>query len=186
VQRFARAFAAVAAVALAGLAGQAAAQAPSLVFIVRHAEKAAAPANDPVLSPAGEARVHALVDLLANSGIGAVISTPFARTVGTAKPVADKFGVRVDSVAVGADVPAHAQAVAAQVRRYPGKAVLVVGHSNTVTAIAAALGAPAMPDLCDGDYDQIFILELQVSGPPRVVRARFGAPAADEKCGKMD
>jgi hypothetical protein len=51
--------------------------------------------------------------------------------------------------------------------------------------IAAALGAPAMPDLCDGDYDQILTLELQPSGPPRMTRARFGAPAADPKCGKM-
>jgi broad specificity phosphatase PhoE len=88
-------------------------------------------------------------------------------------------------VPIGGGVPAHAQAVAAAVRAHAGKAVLVVGHSNTITAIATALGAPAMPDLCDGDYDQLFVLEIPPSGPTRFARLRFGVPARDAACAAM-
>jgi broad specificity phosphatase PhoE len=157
----------------------------TLVFIVRHAEKAAAPANDPPLTPEGAARATALVDVLANAGISAIISTPYARTVGTAKPLAEKLGVKVDSVAIAGGTPAHVQAVADAVRKHAGKAVLVVGHSNTITAIATALGGPKMADLCDGDYDQLFVLELPASGAPRFTRARYGAVAVDSKCQAM-
>jgi broad specificity phosphatase PhoE len=157
----------------------------TLVILVRHAEKEAQPANNPPLTADGTVRATALSEALANAGIGAIISTPFERTLATARPLGTKLGIRVDTVPIGAGVPAHAQAVAAAVHRHHGKAVLVVGHSNTIMAIAAALGAPSMPDLCDGDYDQILTLELQPSGPPRMTRTRFGAPAADPKCGAM-
>jgi len=171
---------------LATLAATATASAQStLVFLVRHAEKAAQPANDPPLTAEGEARAKALAEALANAGIGAIISTPTERTLATVRALATKLGVRIDTVPVGVGVASHAQAVAAAVRQYQGKAVLVVGHSNTIMPIAAALGAPSMPDLCDGDYDQILTLELQPSGPPRLTRTRFGAAASDAKCGRM-
>lgn len=71
---------------------------------------------------------------------------------------------------------AQVAAVAAAVRRVPkGDAVLVVGHSNTVPRIVAALGGPKLPDLCDASYSTIFVLELE-SSPPRLVRAHYGAP----------
>lgn len=165
------------------LAPPAAAQSPTLVFIVRHAEKAAEPAADPPLTTAGAARAAALADLLANANIGAVISTPYVRTTTTAQPTAGKFGVPVETVAISGGVAAHAQAVAQAVRAHAGKSVLVVGHSNTITAIAAALGAPRLPDLCDSDYDQLLIVELAATGAPRFVRARFGAPSAAEQTG---
>jgi broad specificity phosphatase PhoE len=164
----------------------AAAQGPTTVFIVRHAEKADAPAADPPLTPAGEARARALAELLTHAGIGAVISTPYARTRGTAAPLAAARGLTVETVPVAGGVPAHAAAVAEAVRRHAGKAVLVVGHSNTVPAIAAALGAPRLPDLCDGDYDQLFIVELLPPGEPRFVRARFGEPSPRSGCTPME
>ena len=162
-----------------------AAQSPTLVFIVRHAEKAAQPANDPPLTPIGEARAQALAGVLATSGVSAIISTPYLRTVNTAKPLADKLGVRVDTVGTAGGVAVHAKATADAVRQHAGKAVLVVGHSNTITAIAAALGAPKLPDLCDGDYDQLFMIEIPASGSVRFARSRFGAPASDPGCAAM-
>jgi broad specificity phosphatase PhoE len=158
----------------------------TLVVLVRHGEKAAQPASDPPLTAEGEARAKALSDALANAGISAIISTPFERTLGTVRPLGTKLGIKVDTVPIGAGVPTHAQAVVAAVHKHHGKAVLVVGHSNTIMQIAAALGAPSLPDLCDGDYDQIITLELQASGPPRMTRTRYGASAADPKCGKMN
>jgi broad specificity phosphatase PhoE len=65
------------------------AQPATTVILVRHAEKAAEPAEDPPLSAAGETRAQALLDLVREAGISAVITTPFARTRDTARPVLD-------------------------------------------------------------------------------------------------
>jgi broad specificity phosphatase PhoE len=177
---------AVAGVAFATLtAAAAAAQSPTLVFLVRHAEKAAAPASDPPLTPAGEDRARALSETLAYASIGAIISTPYARTRSTVAPIAGQRGLTVETVAVAGGVAAHAQAVAAAVRRHSGKAVLVVGHSNTITAIAAALGAPRLPDLCDEHYDQLFVLELPPTGEVRFARTHYGAPSPRGACAPM-
>jgi broad specificity phosphatase PhoE len=73
-----------------GLAPGAQAQgAPTVVVVVRHAEKAATPANDPPLTEAGVARAKALAVVLADADVQAVISTPLVRTRETARPTAE-------------------------------------------------------------------------------------------------
>jgi broad specificity phosphatase PhoE len=176
--------AALAALLLAS-AAPALAQSPTLVFLVRHAEKAATPADDPPLTSAGEARATVLAETLASAGVGAIISTPYLRTRGTADPLAKQLNLAVETVAVAGGVAAHARAVADAVLKHSGKAVLVVGHSNTIPAIAAALGAPRVPDLCDEEYDQIFVVEVPASGTPRFFRARFGEPSPRARCAQM-
>jgi broad specificity phosphatase PhoE len=174
----------------------AAAQAPTMVYLVRHGEKAAQPANDPPLTLDGQARARALADVLAHAGVTAVVTTQYARTKLTAAPLAETLGVTPEIVPVATGVAsdakskadaakAHVDAVVAAVRKHPGAAVLVVGHSNTIPEIVAALGGPKFADLCDGDYDQLFILEMPATGTARLVRARFGAPATDTACAKM-
>jgi broad specificity phosphatase PhoE len=163
----------------------AAQSAVTTVYLVRHAEKAAAPAADPPLTEAGQARAVALQELLATAGVDVVMVTPFARTRATAQPLATALGLTVRELPPPQRVPAHAEQVAALVRAEAGRTVLVVGHSNTIPAIAAALGAPRVPDLCDGEYDQVWVLQLRDGEPTRTVRARFGAPVTDTGCAPM-
>jgi bisphosphoglycerate-dependent phosphoglycerate mutase len=82
-------------------------------------------------------------------------------------------------------VPDHAKAIADTIRAtYAGRTVLVVGHSNTVPAIVAALGGAPSPDLCDEQYDALFTVVVAPDGKARVVKARFGAPSVlSERCG---
>jgi broad specificity phosphatase PhoE len=153
----------------ASLAGASAARAQEpLVIVVRHAEKAAAPADDPALSAEGEARARALAAALADADVGAVVVTPRRRTAATAAPLAAARGLTPEVVPfgpAGADgVAAHARAVAAAARRHRGGAVLVVGHSNTVPAIVAALGGPRLPDLCDAAYASLFLVRPAPAG----------------------
>lgn len=167
----------VLALALAPL-GAAMAQ-PATVVLVRHGEKASAPAGDPPLSADGEARAEALARVLADAHVDAVVTTELARTRSTAAPLVRARGLTPIVVASGRDVGAHAQATAAAVRARPaGEVVLVVGHSNTLPAIVAALGGPAMPELCDQEYATMMVLELRPDGPARLIRASFGAPDA--------
>jgi broad specificity phosphatase PhoE len=148
-----------------------------LVVLVRHAEKAAEPANDPPLTDAGKARAAALASLLTTAHLGSVIVTPYERTRATGEPAIAASGAARIEIAVAGGLAAHVDAVAAAVRARPaGETVLVVGHSNTIPKIVTALGGPAVPDLCDGEYAALFVLVLPPDGPARLVRASYGAP----------
>jgi broad specificity phosphatase PhoE len=145
------------------------------VVLVRHAEKAPAPASDPLLSEVGQARATALADALADAGVQAVIVTPFQRTRLTAAPLMEKRGLAPQAVAVS---PTHVADVARAVREHKGQVVLVVGHSNTIPAIVGALGGPRLPDLCDAQYAQLFTLVIPEQGTPSLVRSQYGAADA--------
>lgn len=147
-----------------------------LVFIVRHAEKASATEQDPALSEIGRVRAVALAAALRHAEVTDVLVTPRKRTHETAAVLTEARQLTAHVVPFGASTPDHAAAVAAAVRKTRGNAVLVVGHSNTVTLIIAALGGPRLPELCDAEYSNLFIVRLPARGSPTFVRAHFGAP----------
>jgi phosphohistidine phosphatase SixA len=151
----------------------------SLVLLVRHAEKATEPADDPPLTGAGVARAQALATALRDARVTSVITTQLRRTRDTAFPLATARGLtpEVVPVATGA-LPAHVEATVTAIRRHAGDVVLVVGHSNTIPAIIAALGGPLLPDICDSAYSNLFILQLG-GGDPRLVQAHYGVPDPD-------
>ncbi len=152
-------------------------QADRLVVLVRHAEASGEPRSDPPLSIEGRARADALARVLDGAKIGAVIVSARARTALTAAPVADARGIVPIVADVAGGLDDHVNAVVAAVRRQaPGEAVLVVGHSNTIPAIIAALGGPKLADLCHGEFSRLFVLQLSADGPPRLIQASYGAP----------
>jgi broad specificity phosphatase PhoE len=158
---------------------------PTVVLLVRHAEKAAQPAQDPPLTEAGASRAQALVAVARDAGVTAIITTQFVRTKSTAEPTAAALKLTPEVVQAG-PMPQHAKAVAEQVMKHAGGTVLVVGHSNTIPAIVGALGAPQPRDLCDSEYDQVFVVVLGDTGPPRLIRSRYGAANADDPaCASM-
>ena len=155
----------------------------TLVLLVRHGEKAAAPADDPPLNEAGMARAQALKAALADAGVQHVIATPRRRTGDTARPLAEARGLTTELVPLTAGAT-HIAAVAEAVRRRAGEVVLVVGHSNTVPAIVGALGGPKLPDLCDAQYATLYVLAVPARGPARLVRSQYGVadPADAASC----
>ena len=174
---------ALAVAALAGFAFQPrsipTAAPPTVVLLVRHAEKAAQPAQDPPLTDAGSARARALVAVARDAGVKSIISTQYLRTRNTVEPTAAALSITPEIVNAG-PMPQHAKAVAEQVMKHAGETVLVVGHSNTIPAIVGALGAPQPRDLCDSEYDQLFVVVIGDGGPPRLIRSRYGAASADD------
>ena len=150
--------------------------ASTTVILVCHAEKAAEPAADPGLTAAGAERAQALVEMVKDAGVRAIMSTQFQRTRLTAAPVATMLGLAVEIV--DARAPQHARLVADSIlAKHRGQTVLVVGHSNTVPAIIAALGAPQPPDICDAGYDNIYVVSVPAAGASSVTRMHFGAKA---------
>ena len=156
------------------------------VILVRHAEKAGAPANDPGLTQAGAARARELMAIARDAGVTAVITTQFARTRETARPTAEALKLTPEIARAGGSAAQHAQDVARMVQAHAGGVVLVVGHSNTIPAIVTALGAPQPPPICDSEYDDLYVVTLAPNAPAHVIRARYGAPSpAEAGCGAM-
>lgn len=147
------------------------------VVLVRHAEKAPEPADDPPLTEVGRARAVALVDALGDARIDAVYSTQYERNRATAQPLAEAAGVDLTIVRSAEGDPPYTAAVAERARtEHAGGVVVIVGHSNTLGETIAALGGPDdIGDLPDDAYDRFYIVLVGDGEPTRLIRARFGA-----------
>lgn len=152
---------------------------PELVILVRHAERAAEPKSDPALTPEGEQRAQALAQALAGLRVNAIVTTSLRRARDTAAPLARLLGLQPQ--VVDARGAAHVPAVVDTVRAQSG-VVLVVGHSNTVPAILAALGGPKLKDLCETSFHHAFLLQPGVE-PPRWAQFSYGAPSGASEAG---
>lgn len=164
------------------LAAPAAAQQKTTVILVRHAEKAAEGGSDPALSAAGQARALALATELEDDSVDAVLVTRFIRTQQTAAPAATARGITAQVVPVDGALEAHAAAVRDAVMSHAGHTVLVVGHSNTVPALVAALGGPAGLAIADTQYGNLFRVVIEEGKPPVFTRACYGAPDPSGHC----
>ena len=143
----------------------AAADAAQVIFIVRHAEKAATGGHDPDLSVAGQKRAEALARILKDSQITAVFVTEFKRTQETAAPAAKAAHVNPTVV------PANDVAgLTAKVRASNGNA-LVVGHGNTVPDLMKSLGITTPITIPEDDYSEIFV--VSVHDPPQLLRLHY-------------
>ena len=142
------------------------------VYVVRHAEKAKEPKDNPPLTDAGAARAEALSEVLKGQPIAAIYSTDTLRTRSTAAPTAARLGLTVQ--VYEKEVPVLAQ--------HRGQTVLVVGHSNTVAGLVEALGAPKPKDLCDGEFHHLFVVRVPASGAATVEDRAYGAPSSEPGC----
>jgi 2,3-bisphosphoglycerate-dependent phosphoglycerate mutase len=143
----------------------AAASADTKVFVVRHAEATADP-NDPGLTAAGQTRADNLAALLADDHLAAVYTSQYRRTKDTGTPAATGAGITVTVKTVGASTTAYAADLAATVMQNPTqKAVLIVGHSNTVPETVKALSGTTVPAIADTEYNRLYIVTLAADGP---------------------
>ena len=140
------------------------------LFLVRHAEKAIDGSADPVLTPAGAARAEELAYMLGHVKLDAVYSTPYSRTKQTVLPTAKQKGLEVKLYK-----PGEKDFLKKVLEEYPGGAVLIVGHSNTIPGLANELTCHSeFRDLDDATYDNLFIASVPVEGKAVILRMRFG------------
>ena len=151
-------------------------QAPiqTAIFIVRHAERAdraaASPrttmmSNDSDLSREGRRRAESLASMLRDAGIAAIYTSETKRARQTAAPLAR--ALKLDVVTVPA---VEVTALVEKVRAAPGNA-LIVGHSNTIPKILAALGVTSPIEIGEGEYDNLFLVIPDAAAP--LVRLRY-------------
>jgi broad specificity phosphatase PhoE len=113
--------------------------------------------------------------VLSGRRLEAVYVSEFRRTRDTGTPAADGAGL-TPIVVEARDVEGLARAI----REGDAGTTLVVGHSNTVPAVIAALGAPPVPDIPESAYDDLYVVTLSPQGGADVVRLKYGAPTPPE------
>ncbi|HEX5010198.1 MAG TPA: phosphoglycerate mutase family protein [Planctomycetota bacterium] len=148
---------------------------PLTVVLVRHAERADAPADDPPLSADGLARAEELARVLGKAGVDAIYVSSLVRTGQTAAPLAEAMGLTPVALPIveTAPEPYVADLIARLRDGHWGQTVLVVSHSHTVPMIAEQLGAPTGP--LGNVYDRLFVITVPRDGEPTLIAARYGA-----------
>ncbi|MCJ7580373.1 MAG: histidine phosphatase family protein [Candidatus Aminicenantes bacterium] len=140
------------------------------LFLVRHAEKVQDGSDDPVLTPEGEKRADELLYILKHVKLDAIYSTPYKRTQQTVLPTAEGKNLKIQYYK-----PGEKGFLKKILTAYPGGAVLIVGHSNTIPSLANELvGRMDYDDLNDATYDNLFIAYVHANGQANIIRMRFG------------
>ena len=140
------------------------------LLLVRHAEKAESPKDDPPLTPAGHRRAEALLALARRAGVEAIFATNRIRTQQTVRPAATAAGLKITIL----DIRDVDSLVAAIVNRHQGQVVLAAGHTSTVPKIIESLGAGTIPPLEETDYDNFFVVTVYAPGKARLLRLKYG------------
>ncbi|MGH9942511.1 MAG: phosphoglycerate mutase family protein [Pyrinomonadaceae bacterium] len=156
------------------------------VFLVRHAEKADAPREDPPLSEAGKLRAQALARLLGPSGVTAIYTSQFLRTKQTAEPLAKQLGLTPISLTISLS-PSNPREVSGQsikeitdkIHERPGEGSLVIGHSNTVPEVIKLLGGDAIPKIDEQKFDDLFVVTVYGRGKAKVAHLKYEAPSPE-------
>lgn len=140
-------------IALLALVGCATARAPAppATYVMRHLNTPAGE-RDPDLLPEGQRAAAALVGWFEREGArpAAIYVSDYKRTRQTAGPLAQGLGLQL----ILYD-PSDTPALIARVRAEAGP-VLIVGHSNTVPEVVAALGGTRPAPLVHADFGDIW------------------------------
>ena len=128
------------------------------VYLVRHAEKeseAQDPGN-PSLSSCGELRVQALARILSDIRLDNIYSTPFERSLSTARPIAEskQLEIRIYD-------PSRLEEFSKLLLDMQQDA-LVVGHSNTTGVLSGLLAGKSEEAFDEGIYDRLY--QVVISG----------------------
>lgn len=129
-----------------------------IIVLVRHSEKDASVANnpDPDLSAEGRERAQRLVKLVNKYRTSEIFSTNYKRTRQTAEPLAKKRNKEIQTYDPAKAAEMVTQMLASKTGRF-----LVVGHSNTIPALANLLAKKEVfRNLLDTEYGVFWVVRL--------------------------
>ena len=145
------------------------------ILLVRHAEKQVGAITDAPLSPEGEVRATRLTQMLGGSEefgrIRKIYVTDTRRTQQTAAGLAQRLGLKPDVIDAKTD---SAELALRAVRENRGHRALIVGHSNTVPEIVAALAhVNNVPPMGDDEFDTMYVVTVPTIGKASVLRLKY-------------
>jgi phosphohistidine phosphatase SixA len=150
------------------------------VFLVRHAEKAATPAEDPPLLEAGSARSQELARILGKAEIKVIYTSQFLRTKLTAEPLAKLLGVASTTMPLkmSASNPREVSQqsineIVEKIYQRAGENALIVGHSNSIPEVIRALGGDVVPKIDEKEFNDLFIVTVYAKGKAKVTHLKY-------------
>jgi broad specificity phosphatase PhoE len=141
-------------------------RAETTVILIRHAERLG---DADVLSPDGVERARVVRDMLKSVDLAAVYTTDTKRAKDTAAPLLEARGID-GKLYDPKDLAGFAKKLRTDHR---DRAVLVVGHTNTVPALIRELGSKAVIDIPDVAYDNLFVLTAPDTGEAALLHLHF-------------
>jgi 2,3-bisphosphoglycerate-dependent phosphoglycerate mutase len=150
------------------------------IILARHAEENRLLDAIP-LTDQGTVRAKELARILKEVKIDAIYSTNTLRTKSSASPVAEAKGLSINfyDYKIYTDLQPFVDGL---LKKYQGKTVLIVGHSDDVPAMVSMFGKDAggvenvyaLPKLV---YDNLFIIFVPVNGKTTVLNLKYGDPS---------
>jgi 2,3-bisphosphoglycerate-dependent phosphoglycerate mutase len=146
--------------------GNALSQSKKTIILVRHAEKdvsATADPDDPNLSTEGLQRAERLAKRIKRYRPGAIYSTNYLRALDTASPTAKRRNLKVQIYDAK-----KTNDLIDQIMKSTTKRFLIVGHSNTLPALANLLiKKDLFKSLDDSEYGTIWVIRIRPGSEPR-------------------
>ena len=144
---------------------------PVKIYIVRHAEKEFG--IDPVLTAAGRKRAGDLMRRLKNENIQAIFVTQYLRTQMTADSM--RMLLHIDTLHYLADTVCNGLLNKITDHHF-SKAILIIGHSNTIPKIIRKLGVSNYPqaNIPDNEFDNLFLLRYK-NHHVRMKKIKYGS-----------
>ncbi len=145
------------------------------IVLIRHAEKQVNTISDAPLAPQGELRATRLAQMFGDaSSFGRVQNiyvTDTRRTQQTAAALAQRLDLKPEIV----EGKSHPAELARRVlRENRGGRAMIVGHSNTVPEIVAALADTSdVPPIGDEEFDTLYVVTVPTIGRASVLRMKY-------------
>jgi broad specificity phosphatase PhoE len=160
------------------------AELPTMIYLVRHAEKITSDPKDsnPSLTENGNKRAIALAERLKQKPLNTIYSTNYKRTRSTAIPTAENQKKKINLY----DAKNLKLAAAIILKENKGKQALVVGHSNTILETIEALGGQRpIPTIEDQEYDYLFLVTISTRGKIKVKVMHYGQANSHKEGAQM-
>ena len=130
------------------------------IILIRHVEKDSSPTadkTDPEVSEAGRARALALVQKMSKYKPDAIYSTNYKRTRDSVKPLSEKRKKPVQIYD-----PANQQKLVDEMMASKIKKFLVVGHANTIPALANLIAKKEIfKTLSEAEFGVIWVIRIK-------------------------
>jgi len=123
----------------------------AVYYLFRHAEKTRE-AEDPGLTPEGQARAENLAAYFMDKGVTRIFSSDTRRTRDTVGPLAEILGLEIELYD-----PRNLEEFAERLKTMDG-VIVISGHSNTTPELTALLSGQATEAMPESEYDRLYVV----------------------------
>ncbi len=145
------------------------------IVLIRHAEKQLGAIDDAPLTPQGELRAARLAQMFGDANTFGRVQRIYVSDTRRSQQTAAGLAQRLSLKPVVVDAKSSTNELASRVlRENRGGLAIIVGHSNTVPQLVAALSdANDVPAIEDQEFDTMYVVTVPTIGKASVLRMKY-------------